>query len=626
VSGFDTPWLVLTAVAALIVATAPSQWAAPADPPDALPWPRGGELALNLIPGWTLMLLAPGLRAAKLAPHLVQRTWLAGAAWLLVGAWLLSRRQRATLPSRAGASRAAWVWGVLIVAAAAALRLWAIDRVPRYVHCDEGTVSLIALDFFTRPEFDWFSFVPSLSPLPCYTLAGIGTYLFGFNLAAARLPDVLLGIASIAFVFDGLRRVSNLRVAVVGAALLATNHCHLAFSRIASSYIQTAFVVSYVFALFARVWTAPTYLNAALLGVGVGMGPLTYMPSTMMPPLLGAAIAVLWLLNPRRRRALLVPLAIFAISAATAAAPMAVAVWQRSDELFARSRTINIFVPDVMQSLKQEVYHTDSTAAVVVGHAWRALRAFHEGKDTNPEYGIWHPLADRYTAAFMIPGAVLMVLAVRQFLAANALIFTVGYLLLALGMQKTFGYERVTGALPLAMIVPAVALVQCWGTLWGGQRPWTRWGRDAGLAAGVALCAAGNFQIYFGEYARWLYFGDETSEAAWVAREHADAYTVHLIDWKLPGHEGLRLVIGSATADDNPRILLTPRDVDPVTQARTVEAHDNDLFIVWSQDLPARDVLLERFPAAKVQEWGRPREGPILYLIFVGPPRPTNHG
>jgi hypothetical protein len=90
-------------------------------------------------------------------------------------------------------------------------------------------------------------------------------------------------------------------------------------------------------------------------------------------------------------------------------------------------------------------------------------------EDTNPQYGIWLPMADRYTAALMIPGAVLLLLAFRQFLSVNALVFTVGILLTALGMQKTFGYERTPGVLPLAMTVPAIALVQCWGTLFAGR-------------------------------------------------------------------------------------------------------------------------------------------------------------
>jgi dolichyl-phosphate-mannose-protein mannosyltransferase len=623
-SHFEVQWLVVTAVAALIVATGPLQWVDPPGDPQPLQWPGRLPLWRNLIVGWALMLLAAGLKAAHFSPPVVQRTWVAGVLWLLVGAWLLSRRHRAAVTR--GVPRSAWVWGVLIVAGGAGLRLWAIDTVPRYVHCDEGAVCLLALEFFGKPHFDWYSFVPSLSPLPAYAISGWGTYVFGFNLTAARLPDVLLGIASIAFTFDGLRRVSNLRVAVVGTILLAANHCHLAYSRIASGYIQTAFVVSYVFALFARVWTTPTYFNTALLGVGLAMGILTYMPGTMLPPLVGITMAVLWVLNPRRVWALRAPLSVVATSAIAAAALMGVALLQHGDDLFARSRTINIFIPQVMESLKHEVYHTDSTAAVVMGQAWKALRAFHAGEDTNPQYGIWRPLADRYTAALLISGAVFALLGLRQFLAANALVLTIGYLLLALGMQKTFGFERATGTLPLGMAVAAIALVQCWGTFWGGRSRWTRWGRDLCLAASVALCVAANFQIYFVEYGRKLFFGDETSEAAWVAREHADRYTVHLIDWRLPAHEAIKLILGSVTGLDNPHVLLTPADTEPATQARTVELRGNDLFVVWSQDLAAKDALLARFPDATVQEWSPPSQGPVLYLIFVGPPRATDHG
>jgi hypothetical protein len=126
-------------------------------------------------------------------------------------------------------------------------------------------------------------------------------------------------------------------------------------------------------------------------------------------------------------------------------------------------------------------------------------------------------LAVLWWILLMIPGAVLLLLAFRQFLSVNALVFTVGILLTALGMQKTFGYERTPGVLPLAMVVPAIALVQCWGTLFAGRRRWLRWLRNAGLFASIVLCVAANLQIYFGIYGRWLHFGDETSEMGWVA-------------------------------------------------------------------------------------------------------------
>src|ERR1043166_6181364 len=80
---FVTRWLVVSAVAALIVATAPSQWAAPQEGP-ALPWPTPGELWRSFLPGWGLMLLATVLKIARFSPQVILWVWLAGTLWLLV--------------------------------------------------------------------------------------------------------------------------------------------------------------------------------------------------------------------------------------------------------------------------------------------------------------------------------------------------------------------------------------------------------------------------------------------------------------------------------------------------------------------------------------------------------------
>jgi hypothetical protein len=612
---FDLRWLAATAITAAIASTGARWWADTSPPPTSFRWPSRWRFCGWLLPGWLIMASAAAGKATHQSPRLVLIVWLIGLAWLLGGAWRLS----AGAPPRRRATAGVWISGIVIVAFAAAIRLWSIDTVPRDVHCDEGTIPMTARALWAKPDLDWFAPPAHAGAYAMmqlhFSLAALGTLPLGFNLVGARMSDVVLGILSIALLFDGVRRVTNLRVATVSAMLLAANHCHVAFSRIASGYIQSAFVVSLAFAVLSRVWTAPTIFNAVLLGIVMALGVQTYSASVMSLPLLFAALGLVMLLHPRRRRPLLVPLSLFVVTLITAGAPFGVALWQQGDEMMARSREINIFSPAMMGGLKSGVYHTESTAAVVGYQAWNAIRGFHVGHDAQPQYGIDLPMADPYTAALMIPGAVLVVLGLREFAAINALVFTSGYLLLGLGLQYAPGFNRTTGALPLGMVVPAIAIVQSAATFWAGRRRWCGWARDLTLAGVVALCVAANLQIYFVGYGRGWLFGDVGSEAGWVARQYAPQYTIHLPSFPQPGPEGLRMIIA-----DLP--ITLPTNPDALTNVNQTEPTGADLFVVRFEDKAARDSLLARFPDARVQEYRRhPVHGPTLYLIFVGQPR-----
>ena len=221
-----------------------------------------------------------------LDPYVATWTLAAGAAWLFAGAWRLSRR----VP-RLRTPRAVQLWGIVVLAVA--------DGVARLAHgyacratcittrrscrSPASATSVERLDWFTVQRSDGeFTNMP-LAFIP----AGVGVWIGGFDVFWARLPDVVLGILSVWLLFDGLWRVSTLRLAVVAALLLAANHCHIAFSRMASTYIDSAFVVSLLFALFSRLWTAPTYLGAVALAVSGVLGMQTYHASFAALPLAG---------------------------------------------------------------------------------------------------------------------------------------------------------------------------------------------------------------------------------------------------------------------------------------------------------------------------------------------------
>jgi hypothetical protein len=628
----DLRWLGLLILSTLVLATGPVHWAPAQDSvPQRLRWPSGRELVFGLAPGWFLMVAAAICKARALSPRLVIWIWLAGAVWLFIGAWWLSRRLGRSATPR-------WVWAAagLVFLAAAAPRVWEISTVPRYVHCDEGTISFIAQAFYANPNRDWFAPPPGAGSYSImnlhYALDGIGALVAGLSLTSARASDVVLGILSVLLLFDGLRRVANLPVALAGALLLAGNHCHIAYSRIASGYIQTAFVVALGFAVCSRMWTRPTYLNAAALGVIAALGVQTYPASMASLPLLVGVLGLQLLLHRARRRVMLVPMVIFVISCATAGAPFAVALRQHGEELSLRPRAINIFAADRMAWLKRDIYQTDSAAKVVGLQAWNSLLGFHRGRDTQPQYGIGRPLADPYTAALMIPGALLALLGLRRFVATNALVWTAGYLLFGLGLQFAPGHNRATGALPLGMVLPAIALVQCAATFWRGRWRLAGWLVGLSIGAAVACCMAENMRIYFVEYLLSRTTGDEPSEAGWIARRYADRYKVHLVGWRISGwhegqeaiiggYEGQQLIIAGLSVD---RILA---EMDDLSYINSVQLTGSDLFVVSGQAPQSRDALMARFPDARVELWQRhPGLGPSLFLVFVGPPRGTSGG
>ena len=443
--------------------------------------------------------------------------------------------------------------------------------------------------------------------------AGIGVWIGGsLNLFWARLPDVILGILSVWLVFDGLRRVATTPLAVVAALLLAANHCHVHYSRIASTYMHSAFVVSLLFALFSRLWTAPTYVTAVLLGISGVLGMQTYHASFATLPLLIGAMLLLALLQPRRWRAIAAPLAIFAISAICAAGIFAVAVWQARDIMFTRNREVSIFAPQHMQELQQISTRPRRRPWSSRGRRGRRSRPSTSAATcvSSTASTDRSPIPTRRRCCSPAPSLRWRAGAASS--PTNAVVITAGYLVLGLGLQATTCHNRVTGALPLGMVFPAIAIVQCTSVLWRGRLWPLQWLRAASVAALVALCAVASLRTYFSYYTGSLQFGTDHSEAAWIARDYADRYTVHLVSWsfRYGPWDSQELILAGVPVDRN------DKDSD-AAYIQEVQLTGSDLFIVSGLAPASRDALVARFPQARVETVRRASGGRAVDLSRV---------
>ena len=520
--------------------------------------------------------------------------------------------QRVADSSHAAVSRLANSGAALtVVLLAGAVLLWRLDSVPRQVHGDEWTFSFAAWEFYRDPTADWFA-VRGFIMGPFYAVLGLVPYLFGYNILTARLSDALLGIAAVALLYNALRLTCTVRLATVAALLLAVNHCHIAYARTAIGYVQTEFVVTLLFNLLVRLWTAPTALGAVGLGMGAAVGMQTALASMAAVPLLIVTVALLLLMHPAHRGPLRAPLCIAAVTFFAAAAPCWVAMWQQGDEFFARAHQVSILSPGVMRSA-QQYYQTDSAPRVFALQMWNALTAFHRGHDAQPAYGVEAPMADPYTAALLIPGLLFSLWRLRNIVTLSALTFGAGYLVSGLGMNYAPAYQRALGGVPFAMTIAAIGLVQLVET----ACPRPRWLANGLLTAVVALCAYGNFQIYFVNCYTTLLTGDVDSEAGWAARELAPAYHVHLVDWFAPGSESTRFITAGVPVSFNPLR-------DAVAYVNTVSVTGHDVFILNGDDAAARNALVARFPTARVETRRRHAVyGPSLFLAFVDAQQPS---
>jgi len=210
----------------------------------------------------------PALFRALLAFH--------GACLVLFGAYrarrhvVASSRTPVAPPLRSPATT--WAVVAALCAVGLALRLWRLDT---DLWLDEV---LTLTDFLRLPFREIVATFPSQNQHVLYSLLGrVSILAFGESFAAARLPAVLFGVASIWALFLLGRRVADVREALLACALTTFSYHHVWFSQNARGYSGLLFFSTISTWLWleantrgtARQWV--TYAISVWLGLWIHM-------------------------------------------------------------------------------------------------------------------------------------------------------------------------------------------------------------------------------------------------------------------------------------------------------------------------------------------------------------------
>ena len=396
-----------------------------------------------------------------------------------------------------------------IVCAALALRLWDIEGIPPTLSGDEGTFGLesiktIAGEGHYRNPFTtgWLS-VPTMS----FHFNSLTIRMLGQTVFALRLPWALVGTVTVVIVFQLVRRLTGTKLALMTAALLATYHFHIHYSRLGVNNAADPLLMALVLYLLYRAYDGRSLLSWALCGVAVGVAQYFYFGARFAAILAGALIVTFALREGRRflrdhGRGVLIMVG----AAIVAGAPMIQYAIRYPNDYNARVNQIGILQSGWLQ-LAQEVTGQSATE-LLLDQLQRASLAFNVYPDRTAWYGSPRPLFDNAAGILFLLGLGYATLRPgdRRLFAMAAWWWGAMILGGALTVDPPSSQRLVTLGPPAVFFV-ALALLKIGQIMQRAWQAWTPRVLTTFLAASVLAASFASVHWYFVEFTPLRLYG-----------------------------------------------------------------------------------------------------------------------
>lgn len=334
------------------------------------------------------------------------------AAWLLnrwvfaillvcMAAWLV---QEKTNPEQKIINNKWLLSGVAaIVLLAFGLRIWQVGDIPFTLGGDEGEQGVEILRVLrgelTNPFITGWYGVPTLS----FFFNAPSVTLFGNTMFGLRLVWVLVGTASVLTTYLLVKELKGTRLALISAALVATYHYHLHYSRLGSNQISDTLLVSLGLLFLVRGYLRGKWLDWALAGVVVGIGQYFYAGGRLAIVLALFLLAYLWVRDGFKiTRINRIGAGIFLIALLVAGGPMFGYAVNFPDQYNTRTNQIGILQNGWL--VNEAIILEKSQGEVLLDQFWRASLAFNAYPDRTAWYGLEGPLLDQLAGILFIVG------------------------------------------------------------------------------------------------------------------------------------------------------------------------------------------------------------------------------
>jgi 4-amino-4-deoxy-L-arabinose transferase-like glycosyltransferase len=482
---------------------------------DRLPGERAASLRRSLDPRQSrLPLYIAGLVAAVVAAFLAGDEVLIHLPAVAIGFWMFGIAVVLWAASAFGRpsfrlSRWDLIFLIVLVAAAAIVRLIRLGEIPWLLAGDEASVGMSAREFlegiWTNPfRVAWYSFPSLFFVVPA---ASIG--LLGQTIEALRLPAAIAGILTVMALFFYARSTFGRTVAFLSAAYLAFFHFHIHFSRIALPNIWDALFFTLFSFFLWRAWSEEKPSLFAWAGIVAGLGQYFYTSTRYLLVLVPLWIIIAWASDRTKFRRIRKNWLILLAAALAVVLPLAIFFARHPSEFMAPMVRVSL----LGQWLTNEVAATGLPAWRILAERIGLSAMAFSVANLRHWYRIEHPMLLPLPATLFLVGVGIALLRARD-LRYSWLLMWMAIGVIAGGLsESTPAAQRYIFLAPAVSVLVALPLAEL-----GRRFPQTTPRRRAILAAGAAsilvIAAFLDLRFYFTDYTPSRVFSDTNTEVA----------------------------------------------------------------------------------------------------------------
>lgn len=509
---------------------------------------------------------------------------------------------------------------LLLLIAAAALRLWRIDQIPPGFHFDEAFEGLEAWRILNEPGYRPFFLTGNFGvpPLNAYVNA------FSFAIAQAlggeagptamRVTSALMGVLGVAAVFGlgrELHRYEPSRVSAalpwLAAATLAGMRWHLHFSRMGIEPVMVPLVWAVASRLLLAGWRTGSWAAFAGCGLTLALGMYAYQGAWVIPFLIAASALHLFRHDRASARSRLPGLGLAAGVALLGVLPLVWFFIQQPDLLLMRPSQLAI------------VGATTSPADASIGGAvWATAKMFGPlgaPGDLDPRRNLpGAPALNLWQALPFYLGLVWATLRLHRPALALPVIGLVGLLLPGVVSEYAPHFHRVLGAAAPVALLAGLGLDTLWRA--AGQRN-LAW---MGQAAAVLLLVLGAGVTARDYFVRWAALPDlfyAFDEGLWELGRWVAAQPEEEPIYLSPRAADHATLAFAWRERATPPVSFDGRAVFPLTAAAnpTVEQY----AIIEHEDFRTRLLLPDVLPEAEISHAILDPSGQVYAQVYTRP-------